>query len=160
MPAATHLLPLHSCYCLTLPDSIQGQVLNPDTEDATRTFGALVADYFDADHQILAWSGAAQNPYPSDQAELLESVTTPTVPQLFSQLIAGNMSSVIANTSAWVPQVLHSHGPHVAACLLLICHKCLPEQPQLASVHQLMLPSDDHCYQLAYSIFSPCVEHI
>lgn len=97
-----------SCGSMTLGGI--GQVLNPDTEDATRTFGALVADYFDADHQILAWSGAAQNPYPSDQAELLESVTTPTVPQLFSQLIAGNMSSVIANTSAWVPQIVIMEG--------------------------------------------------
>ena len=87
-----------SCYA-------QGRVLDPHTEDAAQSFPALVADFFDADRQILAWSGATQNPFPSSQASQLDSVTTPTVPQLFRQLIAGNRSSLLVNASAWAPQV-------------------------------------------------------
>ena len=92
-------------FCSTFVSGVQGVVLDPDTEDAFLAFGNLVADHFDADRQILAWSGAAQNPFPSNDSAALASVTTPTVPQLFSQLIAGNRSSMFINNTAWVPQV-------------------------------------------------------
>ncbi|KAK9800856.1 hypothetical protein WJX73_000515 [Symbiochloris irregularis] len=97
-----------SCGQLTLAGI--GMVLDPDTEDALLAFPTLVADHYDADRQILAWSGATQNPFPSNDSSQLAAVTTPTVPMLFEQLIAGNKSSLLVNASAWAPQLILMEG--------------------------------------------------
>ena len=78
------------------------EVLDPATEDATRSFGQLVADAFQADHQLLAWSGATQSDEPSNYTAA--TAATPTIPQLFGEEIAGDKSSTNVNFSAWEPQ--------------------------------------------------------
>ena len=87
-------------------------MLDPATEDATRSWGALVAQHLVADYQIIAWTGAKQDPYPLGQKHMLEMImaqilneSTPTVPQLFNQQIAGNSSSQIEDFTQWIPQV-------------------------------------------------------
>ena len=73
-------------------------MLDPASEDATLSWGAVAAQQLDADFEILAWAGAKQNQNGS---------TTPTVPQLFTQLIAGDNSTIgdaVAKAS-WSPQV-------------------------------------------------------
>ena len=83
----------------------QNDVLSPDSENSLVAFPTLVADYFDADRQILAWSGAYQNPFPSSALTALADTTRPpSIPMLFEQLIGGE-GNLLVNASAWPPQV-------------------------------------------------------
>ena len=86
-----------------------------DSQNDVISWGPLTAANFSADFQVIAWSGAGLVLYTN--AEILVS-ETPTVPisiaeeiypldvTLFGRQIAGDNSSVIANYSSWVPQVL------------------------------------------------------
>ena len=75
-------------------------VLDPASEDATLTWGALSAQQLDADFQLLAWTGARQNSQLNDSA-------IPTVPQMFMQLVAGDNDTLRNGSDAWSPQVTH-----------------------------------------------------
>ena len=76
------------------------EVLDPSTEDATQSWGAIIAQHASADLEIVAWTGAEQNPVPGGGPI---HPGTPTCPQMFTQLVAGSNSS--QPDFSWVPQV-------------------------------------------------------
>lgn len=88
---------------------MQGQQMlypAPETQDATQTWGALVAQHFKADYEILAWSGAFQNPGELPDPSVIGTGRLPTIPQLFLQQVAGdNTSRWNVSSDDWLPQV-------------------------------------------------------
>lgn len=96
-----------------------GTTVDPATEDVTASWGALVAQRFKADYQVLAWTGAQQAPHnlsnTSDIAPPLLRLRQPVIPQLFQELVAADDTSRGFNTSLWVPQVcMHMYWASIA----------------------------------------------
>lgn len=99
--------------------------INAINEDVTASYGGLVADFFKADYQVLAWGGGALFPRAVANASNLTQIAgpvlphqLPSIPQLFQQLVAGDDSSRQFNLSFWIPQVsqpattcTHRHSP-------------------------------------------------
>lgn len=109
-----------------------------NSQDATLAWGPLTAQGFDADYQLLAWSGVGAVTYDSalvaveaspEYADLLpdwvEEAQLPLTSHLFTRQVAGDNTSAIQDFTIWVPQV--SLTGNLCGCLLLnppICRLC------------------------------------
>lgn len=85
-----------------------------DSQNAAISWGPLTAANFNADYQVIAWSGSGLVAYArsqlmkQDSPEVPWSVarsTYPTAIDLFGRQVAADSSSVVSNYSSWVPQV-------------------------------------------------------
>jgi len=94
-----------------------------DSQDATLAWGPLTASNFQADYQVLAWSGsgvvtydvpeadaeaeAASEPEPESASlpEWAMEAQYPLDPDLFARQVAGDNSTIITNFTEWIPQV-------------------------------------------------------
>ncbi|DBA91450.1 TPA: hypothetical protein ACH3X1_003088 [Trebouxia sp. C0004] len=93
-----------------------------DSQDATVSWGPLTAASFDADYELIAWSGSGQVTYfiPQSNAaadpeyavvpEWIQEAQYPLISDLFTQQVAGDNTSSISNYSSWVPQVVVMAG--------------------------------------------------
>ena len=85
-----------------------------ESQNAAISWGPLTAAHFEADFQVIAWSGAGFVTYARSK-ELVAAQpnvsfsaakdTYPTDVDLFSRQVAADSSSVVSNYSSWVPQV-------------------------------------------------------
>jgi hypothetical protein len=92
---------------LTCPVLAEG-VPYPEFQDATLSWGALAANHFTADYQLLAWSGAGMSTYSnlagSDVDPAQYALVEPEIPDLFDQVVAGLNTTLVSDFTAWVPQ--------------------------------------------------------
>ncbi len=83
-----------------------------DSQNAAIAWGPLTASHFDADFQVIAWSGAEVV-----TPDLAESLGAEGIPfwegeeifpldsQIWTRQVEADNSSMVANFSSWVPQV-------------------------------------------------------
>ena len=86
-----------------------------DSQDATLAWGPLTAGNFQADYELIAWSGSGvvtyevplSNPEPEYEAlpEWVQEEQYPLDIDLFARQVAGDNTSLISNYTNWVPQV-------------------------------------------------------
>ena len=88
-----------------------------DSQDATLSWGPLTAANFDADYELIAWSGSGQVTYFVPEAnaaadpeyavvpQWIQEAQYPLISDFFTQQVAGDNTSSISNYSRWVPQV-------------------------------------------------------
>lgn len=112
-----------------------------DSQNAAISWGALTAQHFAADYQVIAWSGAGLVTYAhskeltAEQPDVPLSVAQnvyPTDVELFSRQVAADNSTTVSNYSTWVPQVTQC----IAVCCakrVLVCHHAAPRGTRHAS---------------------------
>ena len=100
-----------------------------DSQDATVAWGPLTAANFDADYELIAWSGSGQVTYfiPESNAaadpeyalvpEWIQEAQYPLISDLFMQQVAGDNTSSISNYSSWVPQVTFADNSPIQCSL-------------------------------------------
>jgi hypothetical protein len=88
-----------------------------DSQDATVSWGPLTAANFDADYELIAWSGSGQVTYFVPEAnaaadpeyaavpQWIQEAQYPLISDFFTWQVAGDNTSSISNHSSWVPQV-------------------------------------------------------
>ena len=111
-----------SCFFTACAADGSGCLPELDSQDSTLAWGPLAAAEFQADFELIAWSGSGAVTYqvPESIAEAQpeyaalpeweQQAQYPLDTDLWERQIAGDNSSIISNYSNWIPQV---NGVHV-----------------------------------------------
>ena len=86
-----------------------------DSQNAAISWGPLTAANFQADYEVIAWSGAGVGTF--SVGELVDATLPtwvgenqyPTDGELFVRQVAADNTSMVSNFSSWVPQVRCNH---------------------------------------------------
>ena len=75
-------------------------------QDSTQSWGVISAQQFEAEYQIIAWSGAGQSTNSTALSRGIPENAYPTIPELFARQVASDSMSAEASFSNFIPQVI------------------------------------------------------
>ncbi|DBA74311.1 TPA: hypothetical protein ACH3X1_011086 [Trebouxia sp. C0004] len=84
-----------------------------DSQNAAVSWGPLTAANFQADYEVIAWSGAGVGTFSVPESNVDATLPTwigesqyPTDGEIFLRQVAADNTSMVSNFSSWVPQVV------------------------------------------------------
>ena len=131
-----------------------------DSQNAAIAWGPLTAANFQADYEVIAWSGAGVGTFSVPESNVDATLPTwigesqyPTDGEIFLRQVAADNTSMVSNFSSWVPQVRCNHTSLNMACTRqsIVC----PATWQLIDLSSSQPPHADTCSFLAqvYAIY-------
>lgn len=148
-PTATRPVLLHGTVCFPVGPCVP----ELDSQNAAISWGPLTAANFQADYEVIAWSGAGVGTFSVPESNVDATLPTwvgesqyPTDGEIFLRQVAADNTSMVSNFSSWVPQVRCNH----ASMNTRVQGKAMCETRQLINSSPLHPPHADTCAILAW----------